>query len=113
MNFDTLSMVKFGNTEELNAFLFENGMQHQLFRDTIMDTGITMPAFPLMDADTSNLDDWLMAHQVEHQAFASVLGLENPINLLDVDFNNENDFYEWLADHLYTHQLIVAQLGLS
>ena len=113
MDFETLSIVKFGDTDSLGEFLFQNGIQHQLFRDTFMDAGISVPAFPITDADTDNLDYWLLAHQVEHQSFAGLLGLNNPFNMLDVDFNNESDFYDWLASHLYIHQQIAASLNLS
>ena len=112
MDMDTLSMVEFGNNESLGEFLFENGLQHKLFQEVFMDSGISVPIYPIIDAETSNLDDWLLAHQVEHQAFAGLLGLNNPFNMLDVDFNNESDFYDWLASHLYIHQQIVASLGL-
>jgi hypothetical protein len=30
-----------------------------------------------------------------------------------VDFNNESDFYDWLASHLYIHEQIAASLNLS
>lgn len=113
MNLSALSDVKFGDNESLGVFLFENGLQHTLFRDTFFQANIEVPAFPLMDADTANLDDWLLAHQVEHQAFAGLLGLNNPFNMLDVDFNNESDFYDWLASHLYIHEQIAASLGLT
>lgn len=113
MDFDALSMVKYGDTESLGVFLFENGLQHRLFQQTFMDQGIGVPIYPIMDADTDNLDDWLQAHQVEHQAFANILGLNNPFNMLDVDFNNESDFYDWLASHLYIHQQIASAMGLS
>ena len=112
MNMDTLSMVEFGNAESLGEFLFENGLQHRLFQETFMDAGISVPIYPLIDAETDNIDDWLLAHQVEHQAFAGLLGLNNPFNMLDVDFNNESDFYDWVASHLYIHQQIAASLGL-
>ena len=112
MNMDTLSIVKFGDNESLGAFLFENGVQHKLFQETFMDKGVSVPVFPIMDASTSNLDDWLLAHQVEHQAFAGLLDLNNPFNMLDVDFNSESDFYDWIASHLYIHQQISASLGL-
>jgi hypothetical protein len=85
---DTLSIVEFGNNDSLGEFLFENGMQHKLFQETFMDKGVSMPVFPITDADTDNLDDWLLAHQVEHQSFASLLELNNPFNMLDVDFSN-------------------------
>ena len=112
MNMDTLSIVKFGDKDSLGEFLFENGMQHRLFAQTVMDLGEAVPIYPLIDANIDNLDDWLQAHQVEHQAFAGLLGLNNPFNMLDVDFNNESDFYDWLASHQYIHEQIVASLGL-
>jgi hypothetical protein len=112
MNMTNLSSVEYGNDESLSEFLFENGLQHKLFQETFMDAGITVPIYPLIDAVTSNLDDWLLAHQVEHQAYAGLLGLNNPFNMLDVDFNKEEDFYDWLASHLYIHEQIVAALGV-
>lgn len=112
MDMSQLSMVEFGNNDSLGQFLFENGLQHKLFQQVFMDSGISVPVYPLIDAETDNLDDWLLAHQVEHQAFSSLLGLNNPFNMLDVDFNSESDFYDWLASHLYIHEQIVASLGL-
>jgi len=41
-----------------------------------MDGCISVPIYPLIDAETDNIDDWLLAHQVEHQAFAGLLRLE-------------------------------------
>jgi len=110
---DALSIVKFGDTESLEEFLFENGLQHKLFQETFMDAGVSVPVYPIIDANTANLDDWLLAHQVEHQAFAGLLGLNNPFNMLDVDFNSESDFYDWIASHLYIHEQIAASLNLS
>lgn len=113
MNMETLSIVKFGDVDSLGEFLFENGQQHLLFRNTFYDAGILVPAYPITDANTENLDDWLLAHQVEHQAFASLLELNNPFNMLDVDWNVEDDFYDWVASHLYIHQQIAVSLSLT
>ena len=113
MNFDSLSIVKFGDKDSLGEFLFENGLQHRLFQQTLMDAGESVPIYPLIDANIDNLDDWLQAHQVEHQFYAGILGLNNPFNLLDTDWNREEDFYDWIASHLYIHQQIAASLNLS
>lgn len=110
---ETLSIVKFGDVDSLGEFLFENGVQHRLFQQRLQTNGINVPVFPIIDADTNNLDDWLLAHQVEHQAFAKILNLNNPFNMLDVDFNNESDFYDWIASHLYIHQQIAAKLNVT
>ena len=113
MNFDALSNVEFGNQESLREMLFENGLEHKLFWETLTDNNIIVPQYPLIDADIDNLDDWLQVHQIEHQAFANALNLDNPFNLLDTDWNKEDDFYDWLSSHLYIHQLIASRLGLS
>ena len=112
MNMDTLSIVKFGDVDSLQEFLFENGLQHKLFQETFMDAGISVPIYPLIDADVNNLDDWLLSHDVEHEAFASLLGLNNPFNMLDTNWNVEDDFYDWIASHLYIHEQITVALGL-
>lgn len=112
MNMDALSIVKFGDIDSLQEFLFENGMQHRLFRDVLNSTGKQVPAFPLMEANPDNLDDWLLAHQVEHQSFAGYLGLNNPFNLLDVNWNNEESFYDWISSHYSIHVQLAAALNL-
>ena len=113
MDMNTLSIVKFGDVDSLSEFLFENGVQHKLFQQTLQRNGINVPIFPITDADVNNLDDWLLAHQVEHQAFAKILNLNNPYNMLDVDFNKEDDFYDWVASHLYIHEQIAAALKVT
>ena len=113
MNFDTLSAVEYGNNDSLQEFLFENGLQHKLFQEVFMDNNVSVPVFPLIDADTANLDDWLLAHQVEHQSFAGLLGLNNPFNMLDADWRKEDDFYQWLAEHVLAHEQIAGALGLT
>ena len=47
MNMDVLSYVKFGDKDGLGEFLFENGMQHQLFYDILGDNGIAVQKYPL------------------------------------------------------------------
>ncbi len=85
----------------------------ELISHAAMDAGFDVPVYPLIDANIDNLDDWLQVHQVEHQAFATLLGLNNPFNLLDTDWNREEDFYDWIASHLYIHEQIVAALELE
>ncbi len=113
MNMDTLSIVKFGDRDSLGEFLFENGVQHRLFQQILMDAGQYVPVYPIIDANVDNLDDWLMVHQVEHQALANLLDLNNPFNLMDSDWNKEEDFYDWIANHLYIHEQIVAALNIA
>jgi hypothetical protein len=112
MDMAALSAVKFGDAESLSEFLLENGLQHTLFATKLIEQGFIIPRLPIMDASTDNLDDWLMSHQVEHQAFSAATGLDNPFNLLDMDWNDEESFYDWLATHMLIHEQLVAVLGV-
>ena len=113
MDFDSLSIVTFGDRDSLGEFLFANAVQHQVFRETLFRQGNTVPALPLDEADFDNLDDWLQAHQEEHQQMAILLGLQNPFNMFDTDWNKEEDFYDWLSTHYTVHTQIAAALGLT
>jgi hypothetical protein len=112
-NMDTLSQVRWGDPDGLNDFLFENGIQHQSFAERLQDVGFQVPRYPLIDADVEDLDDWLAIHQIEHQAFATILDLDNPFNLLDADWNQEDDFYDWIQQHLLIHEQIARTLGVG
>jgi len=113
VNFDTLSYVKFGDKDGLGEFLFENDQQHQLFYQVLTAKGIAIPEYPIADADTKNLDDWLLLHNQVHEALARALGLDNPFQLLDADWNVEEDFYDWIGVHESIHEQIAAALGVS
>jgi hypothetical protein len=112
MNMESLSYLKFGDKDGLGEFSFENGVQHQLFYEILADKGIAIPKYPLTDIETSNIDDWLLIHNQEHESLATVLGLDNPFQLLDADWNEENSFYDWIGVHLTIHQQIAAALGV-
>jgi hypothetical protein len=113
MDYAALSTVEFGDIDSLGQFLFENALQHQVFRETLAKQGKVIPAYNLMDANSDNLDDWLLSHQDEHQALANLLRLDNPENMLDVDWNVEDDFYDWIASHLYIHEQIASALKIT
>lgn len=108
-----LSSVQWNDEEGLQIFLMENALQHQLFRSTLGTKGFPTPSFNLFDLQIENIDDWMLPHQNEHEAYAEILGLDNPINLLDMNWNDETQFYDWMADHYYIHTAIAASLGLS
>ena len=112
MNMDAISLVRHGDADGLMSFAFENGLQHQLFADTLTDNGTQIPRFPLLDINPNDVEDWLLCHQVEHQAMSAALDLSNPVNLMDANWNDESSFYDWISTHLSLHQQIVAALGL-
>jgi hypothetical protein len=112
MDMDNLSYVEFGDVDGLGVMLFENGVQHKLFYEQLADKGILIPQYPIIDADPENLDDWLFVHNQEHERLANQLNLDNPFQLINADWQVENDFYDWIGVHLSIHQQIVKVLGL-
>jgi hypothetical protein len=112
MDMDNLSYVEFGDVDGLGVMLFENGVQHKLFYEQLADKGILIPQYPLIDADPDNLDDWLFVHNQEHERLANQLNLDNPFQLINADWQVEDDFYDWIGVHLSIHQQIVKVLGL-
>jgi len=112
MNMDDLSYVEFGDVDGLGVMLFENGVQHKLFYEQLADKGILIPQYPIIDADPENLDDWLFVHNQEHERLANQLNLDNPFQLINADWQVEDDFYDWIGVHLSIHQQIAKVLGL-
>jgi hypothetical protein len=113
MNLLDLSSVEFGDDDGLKVFLFENAQQHQLFRHQFLVNNLLVPGYNLFDVELENIDDWMLPHQVEHQQFATYLGLQNPINLLDFNWNEEGQFYDFISTHLQVHQNLISALGLA
>jgi len=112
MDMDNLSYVEFGDVDGLGVMLFENGVQHKLFYEQLADKGILIPQYPIIDAEPDNLDDWLFVHNQEHERLASQLNLDNPFQLINADWQVEDDFYDWIGVHLSIHQQIVKVLKL-
>lgn len=110
---EALSYVRFGDKDGLGLMLWHNGIQHQLFFDILAAKGQPFTKYPITDADTTNLDDWLFVHNQEHEALARILNLDNPFQLLNADWNVQDDFYDWIGVHYEIHRQIGEALGVS
>jgi len=93
--------------------VFENFQQHRLFWQTLNRNGIQTPFYPIEDANPDNLDDWLLIHNQMHESLAKILNLANPFQLLDADWNVEEDFYDWIGVHQDIHQQIAQALKVQ
>lgn len=109
---DNLSTVEFGDQDGLRVMIFENQMQHQLFYNILADQNIISTFYPLGDAEFTDLDDWLLMHWNQHFNLADLLSLASPFELIDTDWNQEDDFNDWVQQHLLIHQNIAAALGV-
>ena len=73
---------------------------------------IVTSLYPIFNADTANLDDWLFVYNEMHVNLANLLNLDNPFQLLDSDLRVEEDFYDWIGVHQTIHEQIAKQLGV-
>ena len=55
MNLDDLATVQYGDAEGFNRFLFENYLQHVLFKDVLAGVDVVIPQNPIADADPQDV----------------------------------------------------------
>ena len=113
INQNYIAYVQFGDVEGLSRLVFENFQQHRLFWQTLNRNNIATPFYPIEEASPDNLDDWLLIHNQMHESLAKILNLANPFQLLDADWNVEDDFYDWIGVHQDIHQQIAQRLGVQ
>ncbi|MBA0084031.1 MAG: hypothetical protein HRJ53_03460 [Acidobacteria bacterium Pan2503] len=64
------------------------------------------------------LNDWLEAHNDNHQSMAEIMGtsvanITGPVDLSIADFSNAEQLYEWLTLHQQMHQFEQVALKLT
>lgn len=64
----------------------------------------TYPIFHVGD-DPKQVHAWLISHENLHEVLRSYANITSS-NLSDVDWGQENQFYEWLDIHNLEHQLL-------
>ena len=57
--------------------------------------GVQLASYVLDPIDPNNSEAWLYQHQLMHQAFDALLGIEG-YDLLDVDLKDSNQFAGWI-----------------
>lgn len=130
MKIDTVSNMNYNDPAALAGFFFTHYMAHAQYASAIaVKYSQNTPMFDLVDVAAQTewvkvmgkkdekltvytLDVWLRRHNDLHNAETEVLGLGNTVALEPVDFSDEEQFYDWLSDHLLVHQLQDGALGL-
>lgn len=71
-----------------------------------------LTTYQLSPIDPANLGFWLYNHAIMHQQINAVLGTSG-FNLIDVDFEDPDQFAEWIQQNGDEHQRICAALGIG
>lgn len=106
MNALLFSDVRYDSEEDWSAFELMHGMAHQKVYDTILQLE-TLPNIPffldMFDFPREGNDEYLLYHQQAHQSNATLLGIKDMPDLSTVDFSDEGQRNDWLAQHALVH----------
>jgi hypothetical protein len=107
-----LGDVPFGDEEAFKVFLGDHLLCHQgLSAEIERLFGVAPESYPL--GDTSGDSDWLLNHYRMHLSLQSIIGLTGLSDLSDVDFDDEQQFTDWMLIHSTEHQNLNLVLNLS
>jgi hypothetical protein len=100
------------DTNDKNAWAAWN-LDHIAAHNTIFEealkAGYMVSQYPL----DYEKDAWKENHQTVHASLYNQLGLDDGVpDLMDVDFNNQEEFDDWMLYHAQIHQQINEALGL-
>ncbi len=105
--------VPFRDKDSLKAWLLDHYVEHERFAyETVVTQGLSSPVM-LPIQSQPDLAGWLMDHQAMHTSLDQILGIGSNPDLVDVDWNNESEFYDWQQLHDDIHELIKATLGIQ
>ena len=68
--------------------------------------------FQLSPVDPNDLGMWLYLHQTMHAQINAVLGTQG-FNLLSLDWQDDDQFQEWINENAAEHQTICTALGIG
>ena len=71
-----------------------------------------LTTYQLSPVDPDNLGVWLYQHQIMHNQINLVLGTSG-YNLLSLDWQDPDQFQEWINENADEHQRICAALGIG
>jgi hypothetical protein len=118
---DFASQMNFGDRRGLQEWFLAHAQQHQLYAGNLVSRyGAQPPLFDLADPAmteewatamqqkqdgvmTPRMVAWLLAHQALHAAEFVTIGAGQPVDLSQVDFRDEGQFYDWMSNHIALH----------
>lgn len=96
---------------EFMSWAFAHAAHHRdIIRAIYQNTGVSLQEFVLDPFDPKNPQTWLYQHQIMHKDMDAVLGISG-YDLLDVDFQNRDNFAGWVWLNADEHRQAALGLG--
>lgn len=110
MDMTIFTSTPFGDNDAMKDFLFANSQAHRDIAQALEKRGLSIDSKPL--AEMGNEKDWLHTHADIHQQELIRLGVTEPVDLGEVDLQDEQAYYDWMRSHALLHLYINQALGL-
>lgn len=111
-----ITNVEWGDMAGFGYWLDTHYQQHLVYNNVLAarTPAVVLPIYNILTVDGGQpvLRFWLDSHETWHELvrpFANVVG----INLADVDFRDQGQFYQWLDLHAQEHAEIDLALGVA
>ena len=113
MAFSAITTFVAGDMPGQSRWALEHYLEHEQFNGVLATSTVAIAAitsYPLQDM--SNIERWLAAHQRWHQAIWTAIGAGVGVNLAAVDWNKDNEVYDWQEIHASVHDDVRTALEL-
>ena len=99
--------------DQLAQWSFINAAAHvDINRVVFQRFNIALASYVLDPINPTDMQTWLVQHQIMHQQMDAVLGIAG-YDLLDVDLNDRGQFAAWIQDHASEHLQVGQLLNLG
>lgn len=107
-----LGAVDFDSEEAWGSFQLIHGISHQSIQGAMLKQGLIPFYLPLLEFPRDDNAQYLLDHYQVHLSTTRLLGLAGVPDLATVDFDSEDQFYNWLRLHAAVHAAENAALGI-
>jgi hypothetical protein len=110
MNLSPFVDVRFGDKEAFEQFIFMHLITHNNIAEYLADQNLKIDNYPLDNLDQQK--DWLLTHQLVHNAIAGRLSLAAPPDLELYDLLKREEFDDWQSLHGQEHDRVFLAIGV-
>jgi hypothetical protein len=95
----------------------EHWLEHKQFIATAIAKSppVTIPDYDLsiINPEPTAREVWLGTHSTIHDALRSMTNITSNLDLSQVDFDKDDQWFQWMDDHANEHRAIRAALNLT
>jgi hypothetical protein len=111
MDMTVYTHMPFNDADSMKIFLLANSLAHSQVAGLLEQRGKSITVYPIDDIGNDPIV-WLSNHATMHLMEFNQIGLTGLPDLEDVDFKDEQQFYDWMELHGLVHQTVNQALAI-